>query len=127
MKLTFDANTSVNLIRRYSATELVVGAVTLNRPCVVTVGRILDDWPLVSIQSLTAEELKPILDLEPEVILLGTGERQVFPPASLLAFCAAQRIALEPMDLGAACRTFNVLVQEDRRVAGAFVIGAGRV
>ena len=123
MKLTFDANPAVNVIRRYSPQELVVGTTTLHRPCIISADRIVEDWQFQSIQTLSADELKPILDLEPEVILLGTGSRQIFPPPALMAFCLARRIALEPMDLGAACRTFNVLVQEDRPAVGAFVIG----
>lgn len=123
MKLTFDANPSVNVIRRYSSHELLVGTTVLYRPCIVSATQIIDDWIFQSIQTLTVDELKPILDLEPEVILLGTGSRQIFPPPAVMAFCLARRIALEPMDLGAACRTFNVLMQEDRPAVGAFVIG----
>ena len=115
MKLAFDTNPAVNTIRRYSALELVVGTTHLRQPCIVSAQRIISDWKLNSIQSLTVNELMPILELEPEVILLGTGERQIFPPPDVMAFCLARRIALEPMDLGAACRTFNVLVQEERR------------
>jgi len=122
MKLTVDANASVNLIRRYSASELVVGDVTLRSPCIVTADTIVPEWKFASIQCLMPDELTSILILEPDVILLGTGERQIFPAPSLISYCAARGVALEAMDLGAACRTFNVLVQENRRVAGAFAI-----
>jgi len=123
MRLTLDADPSINLIRRYSAGEIVIGERSLSRPCIVSAQSLIDHWEFQSIQYLTVDELMPILSLGPEVILLGTGERQVFPPPQLLAWCVSQRIALEPMDLGAACRTFNVLVQEDRKVVGAFAIG----
>src|SRR5678815_1124249 len=123
MRLTLDADPSINLIRRYSASEIVIGERSLSRPCIVSAQTLNDHWEFKSIQCLTVDELMPILRLGPEVILLGTGERQVFPPPQLLAWCIDQRIALEPMDLGAACRTFNVLVQEGRKVVGAFVLG----
>jgi len=123
MKLTLDADPTINLIRRYSAREIVIGERTLNHPCIVSANALIDQWEFESIQQLKIEELTQILELEPEVILLGTGERQIFPPSEILAWCINRRIALEPMDLGAACRTFNVLAQEDRKVVGAFVVG----
>ena len=60
--------------------------------------------------------------LEPEIVLLGTGDRQHFPHPRLLAPLTERRIGVEVMDTRAACRTFNILVAEGRRVAAALVI-----
>jgi uncharacterized protein len=66
--------------------------------------------------------LEPIFKLQPELVLLGTGARQRFAAAAIRAAFTARKIGLEAMDLGAACRTFNILVQEDRRVAAALFL-----
>jgi uncharacterized protein len=77
------------------------------------------------IEDLEVEHLQAVLALEPQIILLGTGERQVFPAPAIAAAVQAAGIGLEVMDTRAACRTYNVLVQEGRRVAAALIVGAG--
>ncbi len=60
---------------------------------------------------------RPIFALQPDVVLLGTGAKQMFPAGAIRQAFAARKVGLEVMDLGAACRTYNILVQEERRVA----------
>ena len=67
-----------------------------------------------------AVELRPVLD--PEIVLLGTGPRQIFPAASFRAQFLSAGIGIEVMDTGAACRTFNVLVSEQRRVVALLMV-----
>ncbi len=78
-------------------------------------------WAATSFDKLTIEDFQPVIDAAPpvELLLLGCGERMLMPPAQLRAALRACGIVLEPMDTGAACRTFNVLLAEDRRVAAA--------
>jgi uncharacterized protein len=64
-----------------------------------------------------------LLDYTPEIVLLGTGERQQFPHPRLLQALAAAHVGVEVMDTRAACRTFNILVAEGRRVAAALIVG----
>jgi uncharacterized protein len=71
---------------------------------------------VTALATLSPADLDPIWALQPQVVLLGTGLRQRFPSAALRLAFAERQVALEPMDLGAACRTYNVLVQEDRAV-----------
>ena len=73
---------------------------------------------------MTPESLEPLFALAPEVVVLSTGARQKFPRASLRAEFASRRIGLEVMEVGAACRTYNVLVSEERRVLGAILLPA---
>ena len=67
--------------------------------------------------------LEPILALRPELVLLGTGARQVFPPAAVLAAFLTRGIGVEVMTNAAAARTYSVLAGEGRRVVAGFVIG----
>ena len=71
---------------------------------------------------LAAADLEPVLALQPEILLIGSGERQVFPVPELLAALYAARLGFEIMATGAACRTYNVLVAEGREVAAALLI-----
>jgi uncharacterized protein len=118
MQMTLDADRRVNLIRSYSPSELRVGERVLRASALITAEDIVESWD--------PADLEAVFALRPDVVLLGEGERQVFPPAALRAAYAERRIALEAMTLGAACRTFNILVQEGRRVAAALVLSGDR-
>jgi len=72
-------------------------------------------------QTISADDLRQILPLTPEVVLIGTGERQIFLHPRILAPLLDQRIGVECMGLAAACRTYNILMGEGRRVVGAFL------
>ena len=121
MKLTLEASSRVNLIRSYSANEVRIGEQILHSSCIVTADAVIADWDVPGFADLTLDHLQKLFALRPELVLLGTGTMQRFPPQSIRAAFAAQKIGLEAMDLGAACRTFNVLVQEERRVAAALL------
>jgi uncharacterized protein len=80
------------------------------------------DWPVRSVAELDRAQIEPVLALGAEVVLLATGARQEFPRYEVLAAAARAGIGLEVMDVGAACRTYNVLVAEDRPVALALIL-----
>jgi uncharacterized protein len=124
MKLTLDANTGVNLIRSYSNGELRVGEQVFHRSCILTPDAIFPDWRPTKVEDLQASDFEALFALKPELVLLGTGDRQQFPHVSIRGAFVHAGIGLETMDLGAACRTFNVLVQEERRVCAALLFGA---
>jgi uncharacterized protein len=122
MKFTLESSSRVNLVRAYSPTELRIGEEQVRTSCILASERLITDWPPRRFDSLLPEHLQAIFELEPEVVLLGTGERQRFPPAQIRAAFAARRVGLEVMDLGAACRTYNILVQEERRAVAALFL-----
>ena len=82
----------------------------------------IDNWPIKHIDEVDLESLTPLLATQPEVLLLGTGDSQIFPDMSLFQAVLARGIGLEVMSTQAACRTFNVLLSEDRQVAAALVV-----
>jgi uncharacterized protein len=122
MKFTLDARSGVNLIRAYSASELRIGARIVVGSCIVTADTLITDWQAGAPAELGPVELEPIWALQPQIVLLGAPEGSGATPRGVRAAFAAQRVALEVMDLGAACRTFNILVQEERRVAAALFL-----
>lgn len=90
---------------------------------IVSPRQLIEHWPVTDVRSLAPDDLAPLLALEPELIVLGTGAGQAFPPPATLAACLGRGIGLESMTNAAAARTFNVLASEGRRVVAGFVLG----
>jgi len=122
MKFTLDARSGVNLIRAYSARELRIGDQVLTRNCIVTADTLITQWQPTAADGLSVADLAPLLQLEPQIVLWGTSEAAQAASPAVRAALLAHGISLETMDLGAACRTFNILVQEERRVAAALFL-----
>ncbi|MBJ6983801.1 Mth938-like domain-containing protein [Luteimonas sp. MC1750] len=89
---------------------------------IVSPTRLIEDWAASPIAGLEPAQLDALLALEPEVIILGTGDAQAFPPPRTMAACLARGVGLEAMTNGAAARTFNVLASEGRRVVAGFIL-----
>jgi uncharacterized protein len=122
MKFTLDARAGVNLIRAYSASELRIGEQIVARSCIVTADTLITEWKPTAAGEMSFADLAPILALNPQIVLWGTSMSAQAPSISVRAAFAQHAVALEVMDLGAACRTFNILVQEERRVAAALFL-----
>lgn len=90
---------------------------------IVAPDTLVEDWPVVDAARLAPDDLAPLLALRPELILLGTGDTQVFPSPETQAACLSRGIGLEAMASAAAARTYDVLASEGRRVVAGFVIG----
>ncbi len=121
MKFTQQMPSGINLIRRYGADFIAIGDAEIRSSCIVTANS-LDSWAPRSVDELRAEHLAALFALAPEVVVLSTGAKQLFPRAALRAEFATRRIGLEVMEVGAACRTYNVLVGEERRVLAAILL-----
>ena len=80
-------------------------------------------WDKISATDLSFEDLAPVLEAEPsiDVLLIGCGVRMAMLPKALRQLLRDAGIGVDIMDTGAACRTYNVLVSEDRRVAAALI------
>ena len=122
VQFTLERGSQPNLIRGYSDNEVRVGTQRVSRSCIVTAERLITDWEPQAFADLTAAHLEAIFALAPELVLLATGATQRFASPEVRAEFARRRIGLEVMQLGAACRTFNVLLQEERRVAAALFL-----
>jgi len=96
----------------------------LDASFIVAPDRLVEGWSVTDALALQVADLEPLLALEPELILLGCGGSQVFPPQEVLAACLTRGIGLESMTNAAAARTYNVLAGEGRRVVAGFILGA---
>lgn len=89
---------------------------------VVSAERVVTDWPVESVARLAGDHIAVLVEMAPEIVLLGTGARLEFPDGSLLAPLQRAGIGVEVMDTPAACRTYNLLLAEGRNVVAALIV-----
>lgn len=121
MKLTLAARNDINLIRSHGVRDVRIGEARLDAPLIVGAQALVPGWAARSAAALDAALLEPVFALDPEVVIVGMPAPVAWPPAAVRALFGARRIGLEVMEFGAACRTYNVLAQEDRRVVLALL------
>ena len=122
MQLTQDNFDVRYVLRSADGASARVNELELRSSFFVTPDELVADWPARAAQELQPEDMAPLLDRAPAVVLLGTGGRLRFPPAAVLAACLTRGIGIEVMDNAAAARTFNLLANEGRRVLAAFLL-----
>lgn len=122
MQIRLDTPSGQNVIRSYECGGVTVNQETYRASVLVTPERIIPDWPPQTFGALAPAHFEPVVALDPEIVLLGTGGRLRFPPAPLFHLLVRKGIGLEVMDTGAACRTYNVLMAEGRRVVAALLM-----
>jgi len=112
-------------VRRVTERAVTVVDRELTASFLLSPQRAVEQWPVTHAQALTGDHVDAVLDLQPEVVLLGTGSRQQFPPAAFMAGFLRKGIGIEVMDNAAAARTYDLLASEGRRVVAAFILPAG--
>ena len=119
MKLNREYGSASHRISAYDTGSVTINETTYREPLVIMPEALISPWQAPALAAMTAADFEPLLEEEREIILLGTGRRQHFPDARLVGEMARHGVGLEVMDTAAACRTYNVLMAEDRRVAAA--------
>lgn len=122
MLLHLDRPADAYVLRGADGTSARVNERVLTASFLISPDRLDDAWPVRDARTLDAAGIKTLLAWEPEVVILGTGALQVFPPAAARAACMGRGIGLEVMANAAAARTFTVLASEGRRVVAGFVL-----
>ena len=125
MQLDYDRPDYSYVLRAADGASALVNERTLARSFVIAPDELVEDWAVSDASALTAADLAPVLALQPEVVVLGTGQRQVFPPASVMGACLSRGIGIEVMANQAAARTFHVLAGEGRKVVAALILEPG--
>ncbi|MEM7540884.1 MAG: MTH938/NDUFAF3 family protein [Pseudomonadota bacterium] len=125
MKLHFDQRPDTNYITGYSDTGIQVRDRKFSKPLVVSADAFFEDRLPASFSELDRHHIESLISLEPEIVLLATGSRQQFLAPELSQIFLTNAVGLESMDIGAACRSFNILIGEDRNVVAAFFFDSG--
>ena len=123
MKLHLADESELLLVRAYDDRSITIAEQRYYSSLILMPQRIIPDWRPQLLTELCAEDLRQVLELEPEVVLLGTGPKLRFPSPQLSALVQTNAVGLEIMDTAAACRTYNILASEGRRVVAALLLG----
>ena len=122
MKFQPDQLDGVNAVSKLEAGRLWVHSTAFDASVLVPWRGEVQPWPARRPDELKAEHFAAIVDLAPELVIFGSGNTHRFVSPALYRALIERRIGIETMDTAAACRTFNVLVHEGRKVLGAFLI-----
>lgn len=122
MRFQLETGGQANLIRTYAPGRIDVNHETYTRSLIVLRSQVIPDWPPQDFADLGPSHFETLAALAPEIVVLGTGQRQQFPRADILAPLIKAGIGCEVMDSGAACRTYNILVSEGRNIAAALLM-----
>ncbi|KTC74866.1 hypothetical protein Lbir_0656 [Legionella birminghamensis] len=109
-------------VQAYSDSEIKIDDEIYQQSLIVSAQGIITDWPLAKLTEMTAQSLERFLTVQPEIIIIGHTQSGKFPPPVILQQLTQKRIGLESMSIGAACRTYNVLLSEQRRVALGIIL-----
>ncbi len=122
MDLSLDRPDGYVFVRRVEVDHIVVVDRKLNRSFLLSPDGIIENWPIDDARTLDASHVASLQALQPELVILGTGRRQIFPAAAFLAGFLRQQVGIEVMDNAAAARTYNLLASEGRRVVAGFIL-----
>ncbi len=125
MQLTMEHTGEANRIRGYDVGQVTVNEHVCTGTTVVAPDALWTDWTPNAPADLAVADLEDLLELGPEIILIGTGGRQHFPDRALMVRAVEAGIGIEAMTTEAACRTYNVLIAENRRVVAALFMIEG--
>lgn len=121
MILTRDRNRGDYEIHWYEPGRIKINDEIYNQSIIISSNQLIL-WPPKNLAELNPENFEIILNLTPDIVLLGTGEKMAFPKNRLLKSFYEKQIGVEVMATLAACRTFNVLMSEGRNVVAALLI-----
>lgn len=110
------------VIRAYEPGKITINDTDYQQNLMITPTEIVTDLSSFDVKTFTLTDCERITALQPEVVLFGTGTQIIFPTAEILAYFGQRRIGCETMGTAAACRTYNVLLAEDRKVIAVLVI-----
>jgi uncharacterized protein len=122
MKFHLDRPAGANLFTGYGPGYVSINDQRFDTNVIVARGREVAAWDVAGFEALTAQHFEKLLELDPEVVIFGSGSSLRFPHPQLTRALAARSVGFEVMDTKAACRTYNILVAEDRQVVAALLI-----
>lgn len=106
----------------YGDGHISINQIRYEKNLIVMPDRLIEDWPTLTVSQLEVRHFEMLVPYKPEIIILGTGIAHKFPSQSVLSQLTKMGIGIEVMDTKACCRTYNILVEEGRRVAAALLI-----
>ena len=124
MNFSQDTNEANSRIHSYTDDFFVIREFKFDCHCQIHRDGLTAKWQPDNISHLVISDFSSLLDCKPEVLILGTGSKLIFPETTLRQQFLQHNIGLEVMDTGAACRTYNILLSEGRNVAAALLLAS---
>lgn len=121
MLITLDTPSGQWQIKSYSHGKLTINEKEFTDPIFLLSDRLISPWHVTGIDELKLSDLPP-WDDRPDILLLGTGATLVLPPKTIIQWCSDNKIGLEALNTRAACRTYNALTAEGRKVVAGFIL-----
>ena len=121
MQITEEKTTGLNVITSYGEGYISVSEKPYRHSLIISPNQLITDWKITEPAQLSYDSLIVIENWEPDIVLLGTGPHQIFPESDLMFRFLQQGIGCEIMDSAAACRTYNILMSESRKVVAALL------
>lgn len=121
MQINLEA-AEINAIQAYDSHNIQINSVLYQSSLIVSSEEIISDLPIKHIQEMDEGFVTHLIKSKPELIIIGHSTPGLFPPMRIISELSQQRIGIECMSIGAACRTYNVLLSEYRSVVAAFII-----
>lgn len=122
MKFTEEKNSQGNLIRSYELGQVQVGDTMYQNNIIISPDRLLSPWPLERIEYLGTEHIETLTEGRPDLLIIGTGREHRWPDMAIVYEITALGIGCEVMNSASACRTYNVVAAEGRKVTAAIII-----
>ena len=122
MELNLERPRDYLFVRKADAHTVTVVDRPFTASIILARDKMIDDWGVSDVTEMAPKDAEPILALQPDVVLLGTGERQQFPSQAVLAAFLQRGVGVEVMDNAAAARTWDILASEGRNVVAAFIL-----
>ena len=122
MKFAEDDASQGYFISSYDDTSVHINGKAFHSSLIIAPDAVVESWPPETIEALCIDHCQAIIELQPELVIIGSGNKLTFPHVETYASLIQQNIGVEIMDSGAACRTYNILMGEGRRVVAAIII-----
>ena len=113
--------TEKNAIDAYSQDQIQVNSIVYTQSLILSKEKIITNLSIKNIQEMDEFYVQQLLECQPEVIIIGHNHSGAFPPILIMSKLSQQGIGIESMSVGAACRTYNVLLNEQRAVVAGFI------
>jgi len=124
VRLHLDATDGLNMVQTITTEQIVINHRVYTSSLIVTPHTTIANWKPRRLTDLSEDDFLPLVELEPDVVLLGTGKQLRFPEPHITKPLIEHAMGIEIMDTPAACRTFNILASEGRKVAAALLFEA---
>ena len=122
MKFAQDSQQDGYVITAYDDNSVSINGKTFSQSLVVASTRLKENWDVADIELLTPNHIEAVLSFQPELIIIGTGNRLIFPAIEIYSGIIEHGIGVDFMDTGAACRTYNILMSEGRDVVAGLIL-----